>query len=56
MIFYRFTGSLAGTMRMVAWCKENTTDPTFTKNSLSVITGVWLSDEDAVMFRLKFKQ
>lgn len=39
---------------MIDWCKTNVTDYKFSRNSLAAITGVWLNENDAIMFRLKF--
>lgn len=39
---------------MTAWCRANTTDYKFSRNSLTAITGVWLNENDAIMFKLQF--
>lgn len=52
MIFFRFVWNKGPDM--TDWCRKNTTTHMFTRNSLTAITGVWLNEEDAIMFRLKF--
>jgi len=39
---------------MTAWCRKNATDYKFSRNFFSSITGVWLNESDAIMFRLQF--
>ena len=39
---------------MTAWCRTNATDYKFSRNFFSSITGVWLNENDAIMFRLRF--
>ena len=39
---------------MTDWCRKNTTDYKFSRNSLTAITGVWLNEPDAIMFKLQF--
>jgi hypothetical protein len=39
---------------MTTWCKENATDYKFSRNSTAAISGVWLNENDAIMFRLRF--
>ena len=52
MIFFRFIWNKSYTM--TTWCKENATDYKFSRNFFSSITGVWLNENDAIMFRLRF--
>jgi hypothetical protein len=56
MIFFRFNKISPQYWKMIGWCKTNTTDYKFTKNYLTAITGVWLNDEDAIIFRLTFDE
>ena len=52
MIFFRFVWNKGPDM--TAWCRKNATDYKFSRNFFSSITGVWLNENDAIMFRLRF--
>ena len=52
MIFFRFLWNKAPDA--ADWCRINATDYKFTRNSFTAITGVWLNENDAIMFRIKF--
>jgi hypothetical protein len=52
MIFFRFVWYKSPDM--AAWCRENATEYMFSRNSISAITGVWLNESDAIMFKLQF--
>jgi len=52
MIFFRFVWWAQPDM--TAWCRTNATDYKFSRNFFSSITGVWLNESDAIMFRLRF--
>ena len=52
MIYFTFVWNKP--IEMIAWCKENVIGCKFSENFLHAKTGVWLNEEDAIAFRLKF--
>jgi hypothetical protein len=54
MILYKFNRIGPPYWLMIKWCKANAPGHKFTRNSITVITGVWLHEEDAIAFKLRF--
>lgn len=52
MIFFRFSKIGPPYREMIKWCKDRAHK--FTHNSMGLNTGVWLHEDDAIIFRLKF--